>query len=1382
MKKPNFKKLAFLAVASLMLLLCLPVPVMAVAPVAPSGLYCIPTSGQVDVYWTDNSVDETMFNIERAPDIGGLGAGTYVFKGNASANPGSGAEISFTDTSVAPQTAYWYRVAAVKVTPGTPPVTEYSFYSNETRVLTSIATPRITLTQPTDMIQSGNINNISTNATVSGTTVASAEYQFIADNAPGVFDARDIYSTQMDLTGLLTLGPRAPSPVSNPMAMPANLPAGCVAEFEIRGTVSAADTANGIWTIGAAVGAMIGNPPVANTVEPFVVYESVVNATTGTRFIGSRHPIVGDAVKIFAYRNISGGPLVARTITFISPTATPGAPALTLNFLYNGTLIAMTPAVTAPGYLISGEVWMVDAGKFRIDAPYFPAYIDANVGLGTNVTVRFGTKPAAANISRQIFNPNIPAVSPTIVLSPVFDTIPVAYMIGGTNEFNVPNGTWVYIIVDGVVSAYDNILGAWTVGLEQIHTYQSNASLINPATVGDETLFYCVRSLTPGPLVIESTYMILPGPLIMPYKPTAEEVHLMYNGTITYIGPNSWTVAGPSGSPVTFVVDDNEGKARIDPLPYLGFTPGMPVTIEFDRVGETLPDDANWASLTNTTGGIWNGTLDLSQIPVPANTTGMLFLRTTDATKQGSTSGYPMTLLSMPTTAPLAPTLAAPVQSDANTVTLSWTANTSGDAATSFIIERAPDAAGVAGTFASIGTASTSPYVDNTVTPGTYWYQVKGVNVIGTGAASNALSVTIMDIPAAPTNLGAMVMSDTQVDLSWNDNATNETGYMVERSTDNFVTITDLTPIPLAVDSTSFTDSTVTAASTTVYQYRITALGAFGNSSGTIATLITAPAAPTNVTIAVTGSVTVSWVDNSTNETGFSILRTEEDPANLGNPLLPYTAVVDPGNPTAPNATSFIDTTVTTGQLYWYQVVALGGGVPDAAPVDALPVGAPSAVPGPILNDLPGAAPTPGTPAVAYNQVVLNWTDNSDNETGFSISRIPAFANPVTVGAGIQTYTDSGVSASTAYHYEVFAVNGMGTSATAAMFDVTTSAAPSGGVVGGGGGGAPSNTTIQLTGFSGNAGPQVNSSGYVQAAITLKEPSNECELEIAANTRILNSTGGILTSLTQSQTVNPPAAPAGKVLIVAHSFGPSGAKFSPAINLNIKYDPAKLPAGSNENDLQIAWWDGSTWQILATTVNTTTHTATAKVEHFTEFALLAPVAPAPSPAAFVVTDVAVSPRQATVGQQIAVSAKVTNTGGTEGQFELILSVNQTKQTSKVVTLLPGGVTIEQFSIPTTQPGGFNVDVNGVPGGSFAVEAAEVTTTTTTPVPTTTTTSTPTTTTTLSPTTSSTPVPTTTTTTGGPAAGGGFNWWIVVGIVAGVIIVVAVVMLVLRRRD
>ena len=59
------------------------------------------------------------------------------------------------------------------------------------------------------------------------------------------------------------------------------------------------------------------------------------------------------------------------------------------------------------------------------------------------------------------------------------------------------------------------------------------------------------RSLTPGPLVAEQIHQILPGRLISPIKGTAVEMHLMYNGNIEAMGPNTWTVGGQ-----TFIVDD----------------------------------------------------------------------------------------------------------------------------------------------------------------------------------------------------------------------------------------------------------------------------------------------------------------------------------------------------------------------------------------------------------------------------------------------------------------------------------------------------------------------------------------------------------------------------------------------------------------------------------------------------------------------------------------------------------------------------------------------------------------------------------------------------------------------------------------------------------
>jgi hypothetical protein len=85
--------------------------------------------------------------------------------------------------------------------------------------------------------------------------------------------------------------------------------------------------------------------------------------------------------------------------------------------------------------------------------------------------------------------------------------------------------------------------------------------------------------------------------------------------------------------------------------------------------------------------------------------------------------------------------------------------------------------------------------------------------------------------------------------------------------------------------------------------------------------------------------------------------------------------------------------------------------------------------------------------------------------------------------------------------------------------------------------------------------------------------------------------------------------------ITAYEFGPSGTTFSPPIDLVIAYDPANIPAGYSESDLVIKMYDGTKWVDLATTVNTVAHTATAKVSHFSVFALFAapPVAPPPTP-------------------------------------------------------------------------------------------------------------------------------------------------------------------------
>jgi fibronectin type 3 domain-containing protein len=78
-------------------------------------------------------------------------------------------------------------------------------------------------------------------------------------------------------------------------------------------------------------------------------------------------------------------------------------------------------------------------------------------------------------------------------------------------------------------------------------------------------------------------------------------------------------------------------------------------------------------------------------------------------------------------------------------------------------------------------------------------------------------------VPGAPTNLGETAFTSSAIDLAWNSNSYNGTGFQVERSTDgtHFTVITTTT-------ATSFEDQEVVPGVT--YFYRVLALGGQGNS------------------------------------------------------------------------------------------------------------------------------------------------------------------------------------------------------------------------------------------------------------------------------------------------------------------------------------------------------------------------------------------------------------------------------------------------------------------------------------------------------------------------------------------------------------------------
>ena len=80
--------------------------------------------------------------------------------------------------------------------------------------------------------------------------------------------------------------------------------------------------------------------------------------------------------------------------------------------------------------------------------------------------------------------------------------------------------------------------------------------------------------------------------------------------------------------------------------------------------------------------------------------------------------------------------------------------------------------------------------------------------------------------------------------------------------------------------------------------------------------------------------------------------------------------------------------------------------------------------------------------AVSQSAITVTWTDNSNNEAGFSVKRSTSAAGPFVQvgapGANVTTYTDSGLTPNTTYYYQVVAYNSNGSSAATNVASATT--------------------------------------------------------------------------------------------------------------------------------------------------------------------------------------------------------------------------------------------------------------------------------------------------------------------------------------------------------
>lgn len=275
--------------------------------------------------------------------------------------------------------------------------------------------------------------------------------------------------------------------------------------------------------------------------------------------------------------------------------------------------------------------------------------------------------------------------------------------------------------------------------------------------------------------------------------------------------------------------------------------------------------------------------------------------------------------------------------------------------------------------------------------------------------------------PAAPSAVGAVGVSSTQVNLTWTDHASNEDGFRVERCTGagctSFAEITTL-----GANVTGYLNSGL--SSSTTYTYRVQAYNSSGNSpysnvmAATTQSAAAPPPAPTDLTVpsVSTASVNLSWTDHASNETGFRIERCQ------GPACSSFAEVATVGA----NVTTHQNAGLASGTTYNFRVRAYNG---DGNSGYSNTVGATTQT----TVTVPAAPTNLSAPSVTATSVNLAWVDNASNETGFRIERCTGsgctgFVEITTVGANIGTYQDAGRASGTTYTYRVRAYNTAGNS------------------------------------------------------------------------------------------------------------------------------------------------------------------------------------------------------------------------------------------------------------------------------------------------------------------------------------------------------------------
>ena len=280
--------------------------------------------------------------------------------------------------------------------------------------------------------------------------------------------------------------------------------------------------------------------------------------------------------------------------------------------------------------------------------------------------------------------------------------------------------------------------------------------------------------------------------------------------------------------------------------------------------------------------------------------------------------------------------------------------------------------------------------------------------------------------PAAPSNLAATVVSQSEVNLTWDLGDATDTAVVIERKTGSGGTYQTLAVLPggenIYTDTSGWADQT--------YFYHVKARNSGGDSGYSAALSATTQAVPagalavvSNLKAVANSPTTATITFTNTNASSGPMYLLERSADGMA-----YQVISSLGT-----ATSYSDVGLTPGATYSYRVRGASWSKPTSDYTSPVSV---------TLSALAAGAPIAPSGLQATDQsatsVLLTWTNNDPASLQYKVERAAfnAFGSQTwtqvaVTAAGAMSYTDTGLSAEHPYAYRVRATNAQGNSAYA---------------------------------------------------------------------------------------------------------------------------------------------------------------------------------------------------------------------------------------------------------------------------------------------------------------------------------------------------------------